>query len=92
MKLYRISQSVNNDYDTYDSAVVAAETGEKARNTHPSGHGIVDWEKAVGLVRGKHKYYSGTWCWNIDDVQVEYIGEADKNVKAGVVVASYNAG
>lgn len=28
MKIYLISQSTNSDYDTYDSAVVAAETEE----------------------------------------------------------------
>lgn len=33
--LYLISQSVNNDYDTYDSAVVAAPDEEAARRTHP---------------------------------------------------------
>jgi len=31
MKLWIISQSVNRGYDTYDSAVVAAETEEEAR-------------------------------------------------------------
>lgn len=32
MKLYKISQTINNDYDTYDAFVVAAETEEDARN------------------------------------------------------------
>ena len=32
-KLYKIWQEVNNDYDTYDSAVVCAESEEEARNT-----------------------------------------------------------
>jgi hypothetical protein len=31
MKLYLLSQDVNNDYDTYDSAVVAAETETEAQ-------------------------------------------------------------
>lgn len=31
MKLWRIWQDFNNDWDTYDSAVVAAETKEDAR-------------------------------------------------------------
>ena len=31
-KLYKIWQEVNNDYDTYDSAVVCAESVEEARN------------------------------------------------------------
>jgi len=37
MKLWIISQNVNNDYDTYDSAVVAAETEEEARNINLGG-------------------------------------------------------
>lgn len=33
--LYKIWQNVNNDYDTYDSAVVAACGEDEARNIHP---------------------------------------------------------
>lgn len=36
MNLYLITQEVNNNYDTYDSAVVAAETEDEARAIHPS--------------------------------------------------------
>lgn len=46
MNLYLISQEINLDYDTYDSArnawiqiskVVAAESSEEARDIHPRG-------------------------------------------------------
>jgi len=43
MKLYLISQKVNNGYDTYDSAVVAAESEEAARSMRPSESG---WDGA----------------------------------------------
>jgi hypothetical protein len=43
MKLWVISQSVNQDYDTYDAAVVAAETEEAARNTSPSEYSHDSW-------------------------------------------------
>lgn len=33
MKLYLISQDSNNNYDTYDSAVVAARNAEEAKKT-----------------------------------------------------------
>ena len=33
MNIYRLSQTVNNDYDTYDSAVVVASSEETARET-----------------------------------------------------------
>ena len=36
MNIYLISQDVNNEYDTFDSAVVVASTEEEARKTHPS--------------------------------------------------------
>jgi hypothetical protein len=42
MKLWLISQEVNNGYDTYSDAVVVAETLEEARNMHPSEYGGLD--------------------------------------------------
>jgi hypothetical protein len=35
MKLYLLTQTVNNDYDTYDSCVVAAENADDAQVMHP---------------------------------------------------------
>ena len=44
MELYLISQDINNDYDTYDSAVVCAENEEEARNMYPGGYvSTVTW-------------------------------------------------
>lgn len=37
MKLWLISQDTNDDYDTYDCAVVSALTEQDARMTHPGG-------------------------------------------------------
>jgi len=81
MKLFLISQTENNDYDTYGSAVVAAESEEIARAMDPS-----DGEP---MVFGKS--YS-PWCRSIDDVSVQYLGEASDEVKPGVICALYNAG
>lgn len=82
MKLWLISQDENPDYDTYDSAVVAAETEEEARLTNPDGYGKpVDWAR---------KY--STWASGPEHVKVEYIGEAKEGTKAGVICASFNAG
>jgi hypothetical protein len=77
VKLWLISQTTNNDYDTYDSAVVCAETEEAARGIHPSGSG---WE-----------YSSGSWV-SEDKVTVRLIGEATEDIPPGVVLASFNAG
>jgi len=79
MKLYLISQTVNNCYDTYDSAVVRANTPDEARMIHPGGS---PWD-------GKGREY-GLWC-NSKDVNVECIGESKHKI-IGVVLTSFNAG
>ena len=78
MKLWLISQDANNDWDTYDSAVVAAETEGEARNIHPDGC-TVGWN-------------NHTWCKSPEQVSVKFLGEAAQDVCAGVVLASFNAG
>lgn len=82
MKLYLISQDQNNDYDTYDSAVVAAPDEETAREINPSDG------KPMGD-RWGDRYC--TWCKEPKYVSVRYLGEA-VDVEQGVVCASYNAG
>ena len=81
MNLYLIWQNINEDWDTYDSAVVCANSKKEARMIHPNG--ADDWD-------GKNGEYD-TWC-NIEDVQVAKIGIAYKKIKKGVVCASFNAG
>lgn len=82
MNLYHISQVVNDNYDTYDSAVVAAETEESARMTHPSPS-KVPWN-------GKEGRYSD-WTYAAA-VKVKLIGTAIDGTPAGVICASFNAG
>lgn len=98
MKIYKIFQTVNNDYDTYDSAIVFAESEEDARRICP--------DKYYQLGEDNHHYFvysDGTlkdegetpsyfsWC-KVSDVQVEYVGEAAEGTKKGVLLASFNAG
>jgi len=82
MNIYLISQDVNNDYDTYDSAVVYAPTEEDARMTHPSDYKH-DWDGTM--------YDWSPWC-DAREVQVDYLGETSEVVDAGVICASFNAG
>jgi hypothetical protein len=77
MKLWLISQDVNNNYDTYDSAVVAAETADEAQRTHPGG----EWHDQFPV-----------WASKPEDVKVQYLGEASAEIKAGVILGSFNAG
>ncbi len=83
MNLYRIAQEANNDYDTYDSAVVVAVDEENAREMDPSG-GVMDWTKI------RHR---SDWASQRDQVTVEYLGVADaRYTEPCVVCASYHAG
>jgi hypothetical protein len=92
MKLWLISQSYNNGYDTYDSAVVAAETEEEAKTTNPKEDLFWDgggwyYETWDGV---KVPSYHASWS-EPHHVEVEYLGETDRDIK-GVVLASFNAG
>lgn len=77
MKLYLISQEVNNGYDTYDSFVVCASDEEDARIIYPLD------DHSIGY---------GNWVSSPDDINVKFIGEAAPEIKRGVVLGSYNAG
>jgi len=81
MKLFLISQDQNDDYDTYDSAVVAAPDEETARQADPYNGKPMEWGKTFS-----------SWCRGPEHVTVRYIGEAAPDVKQGVVCASFNAG
>lgn len=88
LHLYRISQDVNNGYDSYDSAVVAAESEDDARSIHPDG--CADSKVPIEFAPNRNYDYI-TWCLQ-GDVKVEYIGEARDGMRRGVVCASFNAG
>jgi hypothetical protein len=81
MKLFRISQTQNENYDSYDSAVVAAETEDVARAMNPYRGTPNDFAEN-----------SDVWCSCPEEVQVEYLGEAVEGTERGVIVASFNAG
>jgi hypothetical protein len=77
LKLWKIWQTVNDNYDTFDSAVVATETEVEARAMHPNS--------------GKWVQTTQDWA-RPEDVQVIHLGEAAPGIKAGVIVGSFNAG
>lgn len=78
MNLYRISQKRNNDWDTYDSAVVCAESEADARMVHPNGE---EWDGAA----------TGDWV-AAADVTVDFVGIAREGIARSVICASFNAG
>lgn len=98
MKLWLISQNTNNEYDTYDSAVVAAETEEEASMVHPAysdedeewvfwSHG--EW-KTKTLSGNVYSYTN--WAWvTPKEVTVQLIADNYTGTKK-VICSSFNAG
>lgn len=85
MKLFLISQSQNQEYDTFDSAVVCAPDEEAARNMNPSGDNGAPMTWGGSLL-------ASTWCNDPKHVTVKLLGTASDDLHAGVVCASFNAG
>ncbi len=79
MNLYLLTQTKNTGYDTYDSIVVAAKNSTDAARTPPDSDGDL------------YVPSQGSWA-SPEDVLVEMIGTARRGTKAGVILASFNAG
>jgi hypothetical protein len=83
MNIYLLTQNTVTGYDTYDSCVVVAVSAAKAKLIHPSEyHG--NWD-------GKQDGVYDSWC-DADKVTATLIGKASSNVKAGLILSSFNAG
>jgi len=78
MNLYKISQTENNGYDTFDSAIVCAASEGDAKTINPDGR---EWGDEWSF-----------WCKSPDDVTVELLGTALDGATRGVVLGSFNAG
>lgn len=78
--LYLLTQTENDDWDTFDSCVVCAETENAARDIQPGGGD------------GKWGGEFSPWCSDPYKVTIRLIGTAALDVRQGVVIASYNAG
>lgn len=98
-KLYKLSQDVNDGYDTYDSVIVCADSEQEARKIHPSRFVThMKGNKWYGTRIDGSEYETensyGTWVSykDLGKIKVEWIGDADDSVEYGVVLASFNAG
>ena len=101
MKLFLISQNENSGYDTYDSAVVCAESEEDAKKICPGGGYVYNEELKIfhwwyNIGTDKEQYEPSdlcmTWATQIENVDVEYLGEAKEGSERGEVCSSFNAG
>lgn len=88
MKLWLLTQTAVDGYDTFDSCVVIAPNADAARSIGPSGRPIDP----------TNKYPS--WALRAEDVTATYLGEFQGDVSVlatlgdslPVVCASFNAG
>jgi hypothetical protein len=80
MNLYLISQTVNTNYEVFESAIVAAHSEDEARSIHPNGD--LYWN-------GKPDKFNNTWCTK-EDVIVKLIGTAADNIMIGVICSNFN--
>ena len=79
MNIYLISQSANDNYETYDAAVVVAESASKARRMNPS------------TLFNNSSDIREAWVEDRKLVKVKFIGTT-KRRRPGVILASYHAG
>lgn len=91
MKLYKISQSKNNDYDTYDSAIVCAESEEEAKTICPDEYAKIK-DGMFMCIFNDFSRPCDSWCTYPEDVEAEYLGDAREGMEKGVVLNSFNAG
>jgi hypothetical protein len=96
MNLYLLSQTENRGYDTFDSCVVCAPNEEQAKTIHPRGD--LNYVSGRGWIWCDYPYLRSELSMGVDrwsspeNVTATLIGVADPSVKAGVVIASFNAG
>ena len=100
MKIYKISQKVNNNYDTYDSAIVCAENEEDAKTIYPSEfytRSYYNYKKKCFMdyyanTNDTFEISSSSWTNNLKCIEVKYLGEANEKIKRGVILSSFNGG
>lgn len=92
MNLYLVHQNANDGYDTYDSAIIAADTESDAKMLHPNDERV--WLDGAWRYKDQSRtnpYYDDSWTLP-QFVTAELIGVAKDGTVAGVILASFNAG
>ena len=95
MNIYKLSQTINDDYNTFDSCIVIAKNKEEAVKVHPNSY--QNWDTRGQVIEDSYFKYENfninDWA-EMEDIKVELIGIADKSLdtEIKVVCASFNAG
>ena len=84
MNIYLLEQDIIDGYDTYDSIVVCAKSEEDAREIYPDNE---RWED-----NANDSWLEWVRFSDIDKIKVTLLGKADKRIKRGCILSSYNAG
>lgn len=86
MNIYLLTQDLNRGYDTYDSAIVSAESEDDARAIHPN------WVVNDLGDEGWDKYSCCDWVELSQHhlIKVKLIGSSV--VERGLILSSYSAG
>lgn len=94
--IYKVSQSVNRGYDTYDSMVVVANNVDEASKLSPSEFRVWSedrdcWMFVYSDGETRPDTSSKVWC-HPKDTTAELIGVTDLYSENQVILASFNAG
>lgn len=92
VNLYLISQEDVRGYDTFDSAVVAAESEEQARTIHPQYNEWAGEEVSFIPKPEADVLLYDTWTNDPTQVSVKLLGTALPGTKVSVICSSFNAG
>lgn len=97
MNIYLVWQEVNSGYDTYSDMVVIASNEDEAKRISPCGFriwsDIHDTWLFVYADGRREKEGNSVWADHIDQVQVSYIGIADKRFdEKQILCSSFHAG
>ncbi len=85
LKLYLLTQNLNDTYDTFDSVVVCAKSEADAKTIHPDGGVFVEIEGRINP-----EYSHGDWVSKFSHIQSKYLGPAAECIERGVIIASFN--
>lgn len=96
MNLYLIVNEINNDWDTYSSMIVSAESEHEARRIHPSRYIKYNEDDYWYILQQDGNIFipesESGWVFfkDIDKLKVECIGKSLK--PKGVILSSFVAG
>ncbi len=89
MNIYKLSQTENKGWDTFDAMIVLAEDESQAKLMFPHSENLEGDYNFSTNYWGRLDY----WAFSPENVTVELLGiHTDKNVKPKIVLASFNAG